>query len=94
MIMVRGSLINLIYASTYSATTFSGDTSSLTLTTVDVEKAMHGFEDIHELWASLAQIAIAVYVLASHMSWACVAPIAVPLSLFIIPKEREGTLTG
>jgi hypothetical protein len=43
--------------------------------TVDVEKVMLGFEDLHELWASIAQIAIAIYVLASYMSWACIAPL-------------------
>ncbi|TVY78696.1 ABC transporter atnG [Fusarium oxysporum f. sp. cubense] len=40
---------------------------------------MLGFEDLHELWASIAQIAIAIYVLASYMSWACVAPVIVPI---------------
>ncbi|KAK2692964.1 hypothetical protein QWA68_007249 [Fusarium oxysporum] len=42
---------------------------------------MLGFEGLHELWASIAQIAIAIaiYVLASYMSWACVAPVIVPI---------------
>ncbi|CAF3522690.1 unnamed protein product [Fusarium graminearum] len=64
------------YASTAPG---SLDTGSLTLMTVDVEKVMLGFEDLHELWASTAQIAIAIYVLASYMSWACVAPVIVPI---------------
>ncbi|KAH7490304.1 hypothetical protein FOMA001_g3967 [Fusarium oxysporum f. sp. matthiolae] len=40
---------------------------------------MLAFEDLHELWASIAQIAIAIYVLASYMTWACVAPVIVPI---------------
>jgi hypothetical protein len=80
MMMVRDSLVSLIYNSAFQATApGSLDTGSLTLMTVDVEKVMLGFEDLHELWASIAQIAIAIYVLASYMSWTCVAPVIVPI---------------
>ncbi|PNP80411.1 hypothetical protein FNYG_06010 [Fusarium nygamai] len=65
--------------------------------TVDVEKVMLGFEDFHELWASIVQIAIAIYVLALHMSWACVAPVIVPI-VFVaatVPvTQKIGTAQG
>jgi hypothetical protein len=78
MMKVRGSLISLIHSSTFrSGSSFSNDTTSLTLMTVDVDKAMLAFEDIHELWANVLHLGIAVYVLALQMSWACVAPIVV-----------------
>ncbi|KAK7941487.1 ABC transporter FUM19 [Apiospora aurea] len=78
MMKVRGSLVALIYSSSFSSVRpIAGDTASLTLMTVDVEKAMLAFEDLHELWVSLIHVAIAVYVLAVQMSWACIAPILV-----------------
>ncbi|KAF5228301.1 hypothetical protein FAUST_11176 [Fusarium austroamericanum] len=73
------------------------DTGSLTLMTVDVEKVMLGFEDLHELWASTAQIAIAIYVLASYMSWACVAPVIVPIvcvAVTVPVTQRIGSAQG
>lgn len=75
---VRGSLISLIYSTTFrSGSSFSNNTASLTLMIVDVDKVMIAFEDIHELWANMVHVGIAVYVLALQMSWACVAPIFV-----------------
>ncbi|KAF4345875.1 ABC transporter integral membrane type 1 [Fusarium beomiforme] len=82
------------YASTVPG---SMDTGCLTLMTVDVEKVMLGFEDFHELWASIAQIAIAIYVLASYMSWACVAPVIVPIvcvAMTVPVTQRIGTAQG
>ena len=80
MMKVRANLIAIIYSATlHDAPPLSRDTASLSLMTVDVEKAMVGFEDIHELWVSLVHIALAVYILAIQMSWACVAPIVVCL---------------
>ncbi|KAF5565480.1 ABC transporter [Fusarium phyllophilum] len=82
------------YASTVPG---SADTGCLTLMTVDVEKVMLGFEDFHELWASIAQIAIAIYVLALHMSWACVAPVIVPIffvAATVPVTQRIGTAQG
>lgn len=82
MMMARGSLVSLIYTSTYHSTTSSSDdTESLTLMTVDVEKTMSGLEEFHELWASTIQIGIAIYVLVSHMAWAAVAPVIVPIGM-------------
>jgi hypothetical protein len=78
MLKVRGSLISLIYGSIFrSGSVLSTDTAPLTLMTVDVDKAMIAFEDIHELWINVVHVGIAVYVLALQMSWACVAPIVV-----------------
>ncbi|KAH7305242.1 P-loop containing nucleoside triphosphate hydrolase protein [Stachybotrys elegans] len=89
--MVRGSLISLIFKSTYySSASQVHSTESLTLMTVDVDKVMFGFEDLHELWANVLQIAVAVYVLASQMSWASVAPVLVPICLsFSAPRWRR-----
>ncbi|KAF5565576.1 ABC transporter integral membrane type 1 [Fusarium napiforme] len=98
MMMVRGSLVSLIYNSAFeSPVPGSADTGCLTLMTVDVEKVMLGFEDFHELWASIAQIAIAIYVLAIHMSWASVAPVIVPIAFVAatVPvTQKIGTAQG
>lgn len=81
-IKVRGSLLASIYSATISSTASSTDTAALTLGTVDVDKVMMGFEVLHEAWASIVQIIIAIPVLAVQMSWACVAPIVVSISTY------------
>lgn len=35
--------------------------------------------DLHELWANIAQVAIATYLIETQVGVACVAPIAVTL---------------
>ncbi|KAK8087708.1 multidrug resistance protein MDR [Apiospora hydei] len=91
MMKVRGSLVALIYSSSFSSVRpIAGDTTSLTLMTVDVEKAMLAFEDLHELWVSLIHVAIAVYVLAVQMSWACIAPILVCIICLILTAPIAG----
>ncbi|KAL5600694.1 hypothetical protein FOVSG1_008506 [Fusarium oxysporum f. sp. vasinfectum] len=58
---------------------------------------MLGFEGLPELWASIAQIAIAIYVLASYMSWACVAPVIVPIvrvAVTVRVTQRIGSAQG
>ncbi|RKK21739.1 hypothetical protein BFJ66_g9984 [Fusarium oxysporum f. sp. cepae] len=58
---------------------------------------MLAFEELHELWASIAQMAIAIYVLASYMTWACVAPVIVPIvcvAVTVPVTQRIGSAQG
>lgn len=41
----------------------------------DVEKVIIGLEDTHEVWASILQVAVAVWLLERQVSWACIVPV-------------------
>lgn len=81
MIRVRGHLMRAIYAKTLRIPSPpEGDSAALTLIGADVEQAMVGFEDAHEVWAGIVQLGIAIWLLQRELSWACSAPIVVALS--------------
>jgi ATP-binding cassette subfamily C (CFTR/MRP) protein 1 len=82
MVMVRGSLIDMIYAKTMKIGTGNLDeAAALTLMSTDVENVVLGLEDMHELWANLAQAIIATWLLERQLSWACVAPIIISIGM-------------
>ncbi|KAJ6784421.1 hypothetical protein PWT90_09986 [Aphanocladium album] len=51
-----------------------GDIDGMTLMGADVERIASGFRNIHELWASPIEIAIAMYLLEKQILVACVVP--------------------
>ncbi|KAL3480358.1 hypothetical protein BJX99DRAFT_254660 [Aspergillus californicus] len=48
-----------------------GETTAITLMGTDVERIVNGFKYFHELWASLLDIAIAIYLLERQVGVAC-----------------------
>ena len=77
---MRGSLIGLIYSRTLDLDASELDHSTaLTLVSTDVETAILGFDDLHEVWANLAQLIIAVWLLELQVSWACIGPILIAI---------------
>jgi len=85
MIMVRGNLVSLIYAKSLELSAVSvEDSASVTLMSTDVENAMLGFGDLHETWANLVQIGIAMWLLELQISWACIAPIIISVGMLSI----------
>ena len=50
------------------------DSSVITLMGTDVERIVVSFKSIHEVWASLIDISIAVYLLERQLFVACVVP--------------------
>ena len=53
--------------------------AALTLVSTDVETAILGFDDLHEVWANLAQLIIAIWLLEVQVSWACIGPIIIAI---------------
>ncbi|KAJ5794580.1 ABC transporter [Penicillium paradoxum] len=85
MIMVRGCLVTTIYRRTLALNTHELDESAaITLMSTDVEQVMVAFEDTHEVWANVAQIGLAVWLLERQVSWACVAPVTVSLASIVV----------
>lgn len=74
-IRLRGGLISLIHWQTVHARAVDlGEITAMTLMGTDVERITSGFREIHELWASLLDIGIAVYLLERQVGVACLVP--------------------
>ncbi|RYP12551.1 hypothetical protein DL765_007253 [Monosporascus sp. GIB2] len=75
LIRLRGGLIALIYQQTVEARAVDlGSINGLTLMGTDVERIVLNFQTIHEVWASLVDIAIAIFLLQRQVFLACLVP--------------------
>ncbi|KAL4768016.1 P-loop containing nucleoside triphosphate hydrolase protein [Aspergillus nidulans var. acristatus] len=74
-IRLRGGLISLIHRQTVrtKAADLGGNTA-ITLMGTDVERIASGFRLIHEMWASLIEIGVAIYLLERQVGVACIVP--------------------
>lgn len=78
--MVRGGLISLLYhKATDLSITAVDPASSLTLMSADIERITNGWQTMHEVWANLVEIAVAVYLLERELGVACVIPVALSI---------------
>lgn len=77
---MRGSVIALIYEKSLNLDITSKSVSpagALTLVGNDVEGIIQGMNQLHELWAGLVEIIIAVYLIGRKLGAACAMPIVV-----------------
>ncbi|KAL6233931.1 hypothetical protein BDW75DRAFT_231562 [Aspergillus navahoensis] len=94
VIRLRGGLISLIHKQTVHARAVDlGETTAITLMGTDVERIVSGFGSIHELWASLMEVGIAVYLLERQVGVACLVP-AVIVVVFISATFKVSSLTN
>ncbi len=81
--MARGGLTTLMFAKTSSLKSNAVDSSSaLTLMSADIERITNGWQTMHEIWASVIEVAIAIYLLEQQLGAACAIPIAVAICKF------------
>lgn len=72
---IRGKLIGIIYDKTLSANlTRRSDFSPMTLMGTDVEKIVLSFRQIHEIWASVVEMALAIWLLEREVGGAAAVP--------------------
>ena len=80
--MARGGLISMIYNKmTRLKVTAVDPAASLTLMSADIERIVTGWQTMHEIWANLIEIALAIYLLERQLGVACVIPVAVALGM-------------
>lgn len=87
--MVRGGLVSLIYRKTSALSLRDVDpAASMTLMSADVERIVQGWQTMHEIWANVVEVGVAIYLLERQLGVACVVPVAVsirksPVQFFI-----------
>ncbi|KAI1178956.1 ABC transporter [Nemania sp. FL0916] len=81
---LRAVLINAIYTKAATAPHVSeGDAAAVTLMGTDVERIYTGLRLMHEVWASIIQIAIASWLLYQQLGLAFLAPLILVLLGFV-----------
>lgn len=79
--MVRGCLVSAISWQTarLNLLAVSDPKAAVTLMSADVERITDGLRPLHDFWASIIQIGIALYLLKRQMGVACVVPIVIAI---------------
>jgi ATP-binding cassette subfamily C (CFTR/MRP) protein 1 len=86
LIRLRGGLIALIYQQTVEARAVDlGSINGLTLMGTDVERIVLNLLTVHEVWASLMDIIVAIFLLQRQMFLACLVPALVTFGKISIP---------
>lgn len=68
----------MLYAKTTDLSITAVDpAASLTLMSADIERITTGWQVMHEIWANMIEIALAIYLLQRQLGAACVIPIGV-----------------
>lgn len=78
--MIRGTLVNLVYQRTLELSTSSLDESkAVTLMSADVERIGTGLRTMHEVWASIIEIALALWLIQGQLGISTVSAALVTL---------------
>lgn len=84
--MIRGGLISMLYRKAGDISLDRADpASAMVLMSADIERITTGWQTIHELWANLLEVGIAIYLLKRQLGAACAVPIAVAIGKCILP---------
>jgi ATP-binding cassette subfamily C (CFTR/MRP) protein 1 len=78
--MMRANLVDMIYSKTLvMMATNIEESAPVTLMSADIERISSGLRYIHDAWACVAEIPIALYLLWKQLGVASIAPIGVAL---------------
>lgn len=91
--MARGGLISMLFAKTSLLKSNDVDPSaSLTLMSADIERITNGWQTMHEIWANIIEIGVAIYLLELQLGAACAIPIAVAVGKSTLAMGSVGSL--
>ncbi|CBF87872.1 hypothetical protein AN1240.2 [Aspergillus nidulans FGSC A4] len=78
--MVRGAIVSMVYRKACTLNLKDADPAeSITLMSADIERIVQGWQTMHEMWANVAEIALAVFLLERELGVACVVPVGVTI---------------
>lgn len=84
--MLRGGLISMLTRKTTDLSVRDVDpAASLTLMSADIERIVQGWQTMHEMWANLVEIAVAIVLLEAQLGISCLIPVAVAVGIFLYP---------
>lgn len=78
--MMRSGLISMIYDQTIDMTAADlTDSAAITLMGTDVERIVANLKNLHEAWASIIEVGIAIWLLEREIGVACFIPLVTSL---------------
>ncbi|KAM0416170.1 hypothetical protein ACHAPD_005085 [Fusarium lateritium] len=82
--LLRGVLVSAVFSKvTELSTTATDDSAAVTLMSSDVDVIVRAIREIHEFWANIIQLAIATWLLSTHIGYAASGPIIISLVALI-----------
>ncbi|KAF5699076.1 major facilitator family transporter-associated [Fusarium globosum] len=93
--LLRGVLVSAVFSkATDLSITTTDDSAAVTLMSSDVDVIVRAVREIHEFWANIIQLAIATWLLSTHVGYAAVGPIIVSLvaliaTILVSPLARK-----
>lgn len=81
---VRAILVSLIYRKVLLVRSDKIDNSAITLMSTDVVRVTAGMRSLHQVWAELAEVAIAIYLLQRQLGIGSLGPVSIAACRFII----------
>ncbi|KAK3403550.1 P-loop containing nucleoside triphosphate hydrolase protein [Sordaria brevicollis] len=91
---LRSGLIAMVYQHTTALRAADvKDSAAVTLMGTDVERIVTSIRNLHELWASIPGVGIAIWLLARQMSYAAIVPLVICL-ICVVGSSFIGAGTG
>ncbi|UZP45665.1 hypothetical protein NXS19_013477 [Fusarium pseudograminearum] len=93
--LLRGVLVSAVFSkATELSTTATDDSAAVTLMSSDVDVIVRAVREIHEFWANIIQLAIATWLLSTHIGYAASGPIIISLialiaTVLVSPMARK-----
>ncbi|KAG5656426.1 hypothetical protein KAF25_000013 [Fusarium avenaceum] len=93
--LLRGVLVSAVFSkATKLSTTATDDSAAVTLMSSDVDVIVRAVREVHEFWANIIQLAIATWLLSTHIGYAASGPIIVSLvalvaTVLVSPLARK-----
>ncbi|RAH40919.1 P-loop containing nucleoside triphosphate hydrolase protein [Aspergillus brunneoviolaceus CBS 621.78] len=92
---VRGAVVSLIYQKTLTLRFDEySESAALTLMSNDIDNIAFGIQNMHEVWASLVETGIALYLLQRQVSWAAAVPAFVSLVAMLSMHLLSSSMPG
>ncbi|KAJ9213389.1 hypothetical protein DTO166G4_5015 [Paecilomyces variotii] len=78
--MLRGALVSMVYRKAIRLNAKDVDpAASLTLMSADIERIVQGWQTMHEIWANIIEVCVAIYLLDIQLGVACAVPVGVSI---------------
>ncbi|KAL4941343.1 hypothetical protein BDV06DRAFT_223239 [Aspergillus oleicola] len=78
--MIRGAIVSMVYKKACTLNLNDADPAeSVTLMSADIERIVQGWQTLHEMWANVAEIALAIFLLERELGIACLVPVGVSI---------------
>lgn len=79
--MIRGALVSIVYSKTLVIQDGAfDDAAALTLMSTDVDRIAGSLQTVHEIWANVIELSIAIYLLQRQVGVASVVTVGLVIS--------------